>query len=105
MASAFARKRRDDRLSKAQARRLWRSFRLHVREQYGPVPLDGTVLNLAERLLFRHPLRAYDAVQLASALRARPALRSLRSSFRFCTADRRLAAVATAERLTVTLIQ
>ena len=52
------------------------------------------VLELAVRLLAAHPLRAYDAVQLASAAAARDAEPEL---LRFACFDERLAAAAAAE--------
>lgn len=48
----------------------------------------------------RHPLRAYDAVQLASALCILPEISQLdTATFTFLTADNRLIAVAQAENL------
>src|SRR5205823_6147121 len=94
VASALARKLREGRLTQAQVNRLWRSFRLHSRERYEPVGLSRAVLRRAERLLFTHRVRAYDAAQLASALEARVTLSRFTPDFRFCTADQRQAATA-----------
>jgi predicted nucleic acid-binding protein len=105
IASALARKQREGSLTQAQVRRLWRAFRLHHREEYQVVALNGEVLRQAERLLFAHPLRAYDALQLATALRARTLLSRITPDFRFCTADQRQATTAAVEGLVVELIQ
>ena len=50
------------------------------------------MINEALRLTFREPLRAYDAVQLATSLVASRDLD--RSRFVFVTADEKLAAVS-----------
>jgi predicted nucleic acid-binding protein len=105
VASALARKQQGAILTHLQMSRLWRSFRLHHREQYEPVALATAVLRRAERLLFAHRLRAYDAIQLASAIEARIILSRFTPDFRFCTADHRQATVAQAEGLVVELIQ
>jgi uncharacterized protein len=51
----------------------------------------------------RHPLRAYDAVQLASAVSIQSLVNTVpeANSLVFVTADSRLMAVAQAEELTV----
>jgi predicted nucleic acid-binding protein len=92
-------------VTQPQVRRLWRSFRLHHREQYEPVGLATGVVRRAERLLFAHRLRVYDAIQLASALEARTVLSRFTPDFRFCTADQHQATVAEDEGLVVELIQ
>jgi hypothetical protein len=64
--------------------------------------LDLDVVNLARDLLERYPLRAYDAVQLASALVANQALQDAQlSPLVFASADDRLNTAATAEGLGV----
>src|SRR5215475_3061831 len=58
--------------------------------QYGIIPLIPIVMNTAKDLLERHPLRAYDAVQLASALYARNHLRATgHAGLIFLSADTR----------------
>ncbi len=72
----------------------------HCATEYRFVELDLTVVGLARDLLDRHPLRAYDAVQLASALRASHALQAARlPSLSFLSADDRLITAATHEGL------
>jgi len=56
----------------------------------------GAVLDIAAELVSRHPLRAYDAVQLASALRL---ARSTRMALTFACADAKLCTVAARERV------
>ena len=103
IASTFARYRRDGALDEATSRRYWRLFQRHFRDQYEIVEVDHRIIEDASALLFRHPLRAYDAVQLACALEVRVAA-GLAADFRFCTADRRQAAAAADEGLAVELI-
>ena len=63
--------------------------------------MDRALTEAAGKLVRKHPLRAYDAVQLASALRVHPAFaRSRSTSLIFLTADDRLLANAQAEGLT-----
>ena len=66
--------------------------------QYGIIPLISIVVNDAKDLLERHPLRAYDAVQLASAMYARNSLLAAGSAMPiFLSADLRLLTAAQAE--------
>jgi predicted nucleic acid-binding protein len=102
LASGFSRKVRDGTATPSDRDRVWRLFRTHWRSQYEIVSLTEVVYRRAERLLFRHPLRAADALHLASALvaaRSRP-----ESGFQFWTADRRQAQAAAAEGLAVELL-
>ncbi len=70
----------------------------HAFTQYHFVELEGAVVNLAGDLLDRHPLRAYDAVQLASALMINSALMAADlSGLIFLTADDRLLSIAQLE--------
>lgn len=103
MASAISRKLRQGLINEAERRRWWRLFRRHWRRQYRVILLDEQAYTLAERLPFRHPLRTYDAVQLATALCVRD-LFATTGEFRFCTADRPQADAARTEGLAVELI-
>lgn len=61
---------------------------------------DTIIADRAGELLDRHPLRAYDAIQLASALRINEVLTTANlSSPTFLSADNKLLAVAAAEAL------
>jgi predicted nucleic acid-binding protein len=104
VASALARKGREGLIGPSELDQIWRLFRQHRRLQYRVLAVTEVVYARAERLLFTHSLRAYDAIQLATALAAADLLRGLTADFRFCTADRLQANAARAEGLTVELI-
>lgn len=62
--------------------------------------MNEAVIHLARALLDRHPLRAYDAVQLASAIRSNQVLLDEGlPSLVFLSADNRLISVTMAESL------
>ena len=103
VASAFNRQLREGRISQAYRDRNWRLFQRHLRDQYHVVAVDEQVYQRAEQLLFSHPLRAYDALQLAAALIV-VGLFGSSMQFRFCSADRTQAQAARAEGLDVELI-
>jgi predicted nucleic acid-binding protein len=66
------------------------------------VAVTAPIIQRAEDLLDIHPLRAYDAIQLASALAARTRLtEAALAPLVFVSADVQLLAAATAEGLTV----
>ena len=104
VASALARKVREGVIGVDQMYRLWRQFRYHARYQYQVNQLDQDTFRRAARLVFRHQLRAADALQLAGAMQAQRALEASEPDFRFCTADQRQRHAAEAERLTVEFI-
>lgn len=62
------------------------------------VGVSASVVDAAARVVARHPLRAYDALQLASAMAARDALGE---PLTFAAFDRELCAVAAIERFTL----
>jgi predicted nucleic acid-binding protein len=66
------------------------------------IRLSGEILASAQELLFRHPLRAADAVQVACALRTAAVLGASRLTF--ITADRRQEAAAHIEGLATRLL-
>jgi predicted nucleic acid-binding protein len=68
--------------------------------QYLVIALTTPVLDTAKQLVERHPLRAYDAVQLAAAIHARRTLPAQSSSITFLSADTRLLVAAQAEGFT-----
>lgn len=59
------------RISSRRRDQLIADFELFVSSQYAIVDVNRAVLNRAVMLCRKHPLRAYDAVQLASALTRR----------------------------------
>lgn len=68
--SAFARRRRGGNLTAAQYRAITRSFERDWR-RFAIVELSDDVMGMIRRIVERHPLRAFDAIQLASALWAK----------------------------------
>lgn len=103
-ASALNRKSREGRLDRRDVERLWRLFRAHWQTQYQVIALEESIYRTAEQLLFAHSLRAYDALQLATALRAARLLGELAPDYRFCTADGAQADAARREGLSVEFI-
>ncbi|MGH2560475.1 MAG: type II toxin-antitoxin system VapC family toxin [Thermomicrobiales bacterium] len=101
LASAFSRKVREGSFSAQTVERLWHLFKAHWQEEYQVILLTVAICNRAEQLLFDYPLRAYDAVQIGTALSA---AERATSGPEFWTADRRQAQVAAAEGLTVQLV-
>lgn len=66
--SALQRLVREGRLDAAQAQRLTHRVTQHFTRRYQGIRITRTIVTQAGILLERHPLRAYDAVQLACAL-------------------------------------
>ena len=98
--SALARRRREASISDDDHAFSIGKLASHGLAQYHFVELEGAIVNLAGDLLDRHPLRAYDAVQLASALVINAALVAADlAGLTFLSADDRLLNVAQAEGL------
>lgn len=100
--AAFYLRVRTGSLTQTQARQAERVFRRELPVLFRRVALRATVVRRAMRLVSRHPLRAYDALQLAAALdfTARR-ISASRPIPLFVCADQRLNRVAAAEGLTV----
>jgi predicted nucleic acid-binding protein len=99
--SAVAR-RRGVTLSSARASMILSRFRKHFAGRYLPSEITPAIVNDAMKLANAHRLRAYDAVQLASALDLyRDWSASRLGTFVFVSADRALNAAAAAEGLAV----
>lgn len=100
--SALARRRRQQSISERTARAARLLVERHVRREYQLVHLTDAVIERASDLLDDHPLRAYDAVQLASALEVSAHLTAsgLKPPVFVCV-DRRLLDVAINEGLSV----
>lgn len=98
--SGIARLNREGKLSASSTTNTRLSIDYHMTLEYSIVELSESVILLAEDLLLAHPLRAYDAVQLASALdlRARLIATGLAAPI-FVSADRHLLSAAEAEGL------
>ena len=100
--SAFNRRAREGVLSQAEYRRLRDIFREDCRTAYQIVPLVDPIVDLACVLLEHYPLRAYDAVHLATAVTVQWSLQRRRlSPLIFLSADDRLNRAAQAEGLAV----
>jgi predicted nucleic acid-binding protein len=100
--SALQRRVRDGALGAGDAARLGDDFQALCGAEYRMIALTTPVIGHACLLLARHPLRAYDAVQLAAALVARDALVVAGvAEMTFLSADRRLLNAAAAEGLLV----
>ncbi len=98
----FARLRREAMFSENDLAQVCALFRYDLAHHYEVVVADPTVLNLAQKLALRHPLRAYDTVQLATAkLSNAKLLQANKSPLTFVCADERLLAIARAEDLSV----
>ena len=93
--SAFARRQREGSLTSADVALVIQTFRSDLNTQYQVIELDAKLAVSAGQLVNQYPLRAYDAVQLASVLRIQPAFATTQStSLIFLTADNRLSAIA-----------
>jgi uncharacterized protein len=79
----------------------WQLFVAHMRRQYQLLTLTEAMWRSAESLLFRHSLKAADAIHLASALLVHA---NGVPDLQFWTADRQQAQAAQAEGLAVQLI-
>ena len=102
--SAIQRKRFERRITAQQANSRWALFLYHEAEQYQFLDLDRMVLQRAERLLRKHhPLRAADAIHVATAQMVGATVGV--ADLLFVTADRRQASAALAEGLAVQLIE
>ena len=100
--SAFARRAREGSLSSAELAMSRDTFRGDCLNEYQIMPPTMTVIDLACALLEQHPLRAYDATHLATALGAQQFLAAQGyPPLTFLSADDRLNRVATAEGLQV----
>ena len=83
--------------------RRWRLFQRHLAVHYRVALPDEQIYRRAERFVFVHPLRALDAMHLASALRSAEEI-GIAVDFRFGTANRVQVQAAAAEGLTVYFI-
>ena len=98
MASLLARREREKSLSQTLRDKLFADFLTHTDKEYLVLFLETDVLAYVPDLLFKHPLRTLDAIQLASALAVG---RLFSESLIFVSADRNLLKVAAAEGLSI----
>lgn len=93
--SALARRQREGNLSNADVNLIIQQFCFDLNNQCQIVELDQALAETAGQLVNQYPLRAYDAVQLASVLRIQSAFASTTSTLLiFLTADDRLLTIA-----------
>lgn len=97
--SAIHRRTLSGSLTRESARVALARFEADVSMGYSLVTLAPAVIHNAKQLVRAHALRAYDAVQLATALQV--AKRVEKGTVTFISADRALNAVAQAEGLAV----
>ncbi|MBD2773317.1 PIN domain-containing protein [Iningainema tapete] len=98
--SALARRQREGNLSVTDVNQIIHTFRYDLDTQYQVVELDLTLVETAGQLVRQYPLKAYDAIQLASVLRIQSIFAQAQSTLLvFLTADDRLIAAAQAEGL------
>jgi len=97
---AFARRLREGTLSENEHALIVWAFDYDVTHRYNLLEVAPATIDTARRLAYRHPLRAYDAVQLATAWLLNQELRRVgETPLMFLCADDRLIAVAQAEGL------
>ena len=97
--SALGRRQREGSLLADDVVRAGQAFRYDLDMQYQVVELDRAVADVAGDLVTQHPMRAYDAVQLATALSLAKALQSLARSLVFICGDQQLLTAAENEGL------
>ena len=101
VASAIARKYRGGTITEHERNRALAMFLADCRRQYRIWEVEPALIALAVQLTQRHPLRGYDAVQLAAAILInRSLLANQLSPLIFVSADNRLCTAAAAEGLT-----
>jgi predicted nucleic acid-binding protein len=94
MFSLPARRQREGTLAAANVATLRNNFLLHTEKEYLVYPQDNAVVARARGLTMRYPLRALDAIQLASAGEASTALNE---AMTFISADNNLLSAAAIE--------
>ena len=98
--SALNRRRREGTLPAADYARIVTDFAALCMMQYTLVELTAPIVERARRLVEQHPLRAYDAVHLASALAVNESLLTAGLlAITFVSADQRLLQAAQMEGL------
>jgi len=99
--SALARRLRDGSLSAQRFDLIVQKVREDFENEYRVIDVDQTLIETATELVMQHPLRAYDSVQLASALRFQSTtlLSQPETRLIFISADNRLLDIAQSEGL------
>ena len=100
--SAFARRQREGGITAAEVAALIAKFRSEFNSRYRVIEVDRALVERAGELIVQYPLRAYDAVQLASALRVQSLLTSMpETQLIFVSADNRLLDIAQSAGLAI----
>lgn len=99
--AAFAILQRTSRLSRKGQDGVFRLFMRHLGDQYRVIQVTSPDFRVAAELTQRHPLRAYDALQLAVALRQQRLITRFGTSLTFISGDRTQLQAAEAEGLAV----
>src|SRR5216683_7214722 len=98
LVSALRRRVREGFLAASEAERLAEQVLEHMTQSYALAAITSSVITQACALLYRHPLRAYDALHLACALAIREAIAQQQwTGVLFVAADVPLLAAAAAE--------
>ncbi len=95
--SAVRRREREGDISGEDADRILHRIEVDASSSFLVQPSTAAVMEEAARLIDRHPLRAYDAIQLAGCLMVRS---RMPETLTFVSSDRRLCEVADREGLT-----
>lgn len=88
--SALARQYHDAQIDLARLQAFRRLFMHHLQHQYLVLTLSNTIITRALTLHETYRLRAYDSLQLASALELRVRLAETQQTLTFVAADTRL---------------
>lgn len=93
--SALSRRQREGFLDHATLIQIKTVFQTHINRQYETLEVERTLIEAAGNLVTQHPLRAYDAIQLAAALQLKATLNQAQLADPiFLTADNRLLTIA-----------
>ena len=100
--SAFARRQREGGINAEEVAGLIQHFRSEFNSRYRVIEVDEALAERAGELIVQYPLRAYDAVQLAAALRVQSVLTSMpETRLVFVSADNRLLNIAQSAGLAI----
>jgi uncharacterized protein len=100
--SAFARRQREGGINAEEVAGLIQHFRSEFNSRYRVIEVDEALAERAGELIVQYPLRAYDAVQLAAALRVQSVLTSIPDTqLIFVSADNRLLNIAQSAGLAI----
>ncbi len=100
--SAFSRLRRENKIDPDLLTQTIQVFRTDWKRQYQVAEVEKSDFEKAGDLVNKHPLRAYDSIQLACALKIYSAFaQTAPNTYTFVSADNRLINAAQAEGLNI----